>query len=96
VAAFAHLGIPIYGPLLPLIVRAVSKDKPFRREHASQALAYQLCFYGLWLILTVLCIIYEALPMNVMGVVAVLGFLLEVPQVARALRGQPPFHLTNG
>jgi uncharacterized Tic20 family protein len=92
VGALSHLGIPIYGFILPLIVWAVSEKKPFRRAHSRQALSFQCVF----LVPYVICIGLMAFgKLNALVPVTLLavGFVLEIPQVRRALAGRPPRRL---
>ena len=92
VGALAHLCIPLWGPVLPLIVREVTAQ-PFRKEHARQALPFQLCFFALWVVLVVLAVALKVVPVTALPIVALLGFLAELPQVIRALAGKPPYQL---
>ncbi|MDW3176799.1 MAG: DUF4870 domain-containing protein [Acidimicrobiia bacterium] len=86
-AAIAHLGLPLGGPILPLVLRSIRTDiAPFVRRHATIALVYQLLLIPLqaasWLYLA---IAGEDGPF--LSVVAV-GFLLQLPFIAMALSGK--------
>ena len=94
VGALAHLGVPFMGPFLPLGVGAMN-EQPFRKEHARQALTFQLGFIAIWLVVTVLTIVLAVLPPSVLPVILGIAFLAEVPQIARALSGKPPFRLAR-
>jgi hypothetical protein len=92
VAALAHLGVPCWGPVLPLIVWAVSSGRPFRRAHASQAFSFQSVFIVGWAVLTGLVmggVVGGGVPL----VVLTIAFAVELPQVARGLGGKPPRRL---
>lgn len=82
------------GPLLPLSVGGISAE-PFRKEHARQALTFQLGFFALWIVVSVLSIIVAVVPPSVMVVVLGLGFLAEMPQLACALFGRPPIRIAK-
>jgi uncharacterized Tic20 family protein len=92
VAALAHLGVPIYGLFLPLIVWAVSASKPFRRAHARQAFSFQCIFLALWVVAVGLTIFGALSPLALLSILAV-ALLIELPQVRRALVGEQPFRM---
>jgi hypothetical protein len=85
VGALAHLGVPFMGPFLPLGVWAMN-EQPFRKEHARQALTFQLGFIAIWVVISVLSILVGVLPPSVMVVVLGLGLLSEMPQIALPCR----------
>jgi uncharacterized Tic20 family protein len=45
-AVISHLGPLAGGFLVPLIVLAITKDDPFTRRHANEALNFQLTIFG--------------------------------------------------
>ena len=92
VGALAHLGIPIYGFVLPLVIWAMCRTKPFRRDHARQAFAFQ-CAFLLPYAAAVALVTFDDLDVIVLAVVLGIGFLLELPQVVRALSGRRPLGL---
>jgi uncharacterized Tic20 family protein len=92
VAALAHLGVPIYGLFLPLIVWAVSAASPFRRAHARQAFSFQCVFLALWVVAVGLTIFGLLSPLILLAIVAI-AFLFELPQVRRALAGEQPLRM---
>jgi len=92
IGALAHLGVPIYGFILPLVVWAVAKESPFRRAHARQAFSFQVGFIAVWVVGVVLMALGTLSPLVLLALLGV-GFVAELPQVARALRGQPPLRL---
>ena len=92
IAAIAHLGLPIWGFFLPLLVWATSGQDPFRRAHARQAFAFQIAFLAVWVVLVVL-MMSDVLPLSRLLAVAAVAFGLELLQVARALVRRPPLRL---
>lgn len=94
VGALAHLGVPFMEPFLPLGVGAMN-EQPFRKEHARQALTFQLAFIAIWFVVTVLTILLAVLPPSVLPVILGIAFLAEVPQITRALTGKPPLRLAK-
>ena len=106
-AGVAHLGVPLYGPVLPLGVWAVSGKDSLLRRHDSQAFSFQLVFMVMWVILIGSYLVTTALPSGapgwgpvVMVVVVGVALILEIPNVVRGLRGReplriPPFKILN-
>jgi uncharacterized Tic20 family protein len=92
VGALAHLGIPIYGFILPLVIWAMCRTKPFRRDHARQAFAFQ-CAFLVPYASAVGLVMFGDLDPIVLAVMLGIGFLLELPQVVRALSGRRPLGL---
>ena len=92
IAAVAHLGIPLYSVFCPLVVWTISASHPFRREHARQAFSMQVTFLAVWVVLVVL-MAFNVLATSVLLTVLAVGFVAELPQVARALAGRPPLRL---
>src|SRR5260370_36340855 len=88
-AALAHLGVPLYSVLLPLVVWATSGTKPFRRAHARQAFSFQCLFLVVWLIAVGLMLFGVLGPLMLVAVLAV-GLVLEFAQVVVAMAGRPP------
>ena len=86
VGALAHLGVPFMGPFLPLVIGTTSQQ-PFRKDHARQALAFQLCFMILWIPLVMLTVLAATLPPSLLPGILGLALLGEVPQIARSVRG---------
>lgn len=82
------------GPFLPLVVGAIS-EQPFRKDHARQALVFQLGFSVLWVVAVGSTIVGEVLPGWTLLILLSIGFVAEVPQIARALSGRPPFQLID-
>jgi len=86
-AAASHLGMPFWSFLLPLFVWLLSKPDSFQRIHARQAFSFQLVWLPVGFVGTVL-MIWAVEPLLLL---IALGFIIELPQVARALIGRPPF-----
>jgi hypothetical protein len=92
-AAFANLGVPIYGPFLPLLVWAVSGTKhPLARAHARTAFTFQCAFFAVY-VPTAVFVMLD--PTRILVLVVLLGgaFVLELPNVIRAVRGSNPWRL---
>ncbi len=84
--------MPIYSLFLPLIIWAVSPSHPYRRSHARQAFSFQCVFLAVWVVLVALLAMVRVGAL-VMLAVLMLGLLLEVPQVVRAMTGKPPLRI---
>jgi hypothetical protein len=89
-AAASHLGVPFWSMILPAVVWAVSPVGSFRRRHARQAFSYQLVYLPFHIGFTALMVWGPVGPLLVCMLV---GFLLELPQVGRALMGRDPLPL---
>jgi uncharacterized Tic20 family protein len=92
VGALAHLGIPICGFILPLVIWSVCRTKPFQRAHARQAFAFQCLFLVPYVAVVGLVMFGDVDPIAAAAMLG-FGFLLELPQVARALTGRPPLRM---
>jgi uncharacterized Tic20 family protein len=86
IAALAHLGVPLCGPFLPLVVWVVSSGSRFRRDHASQAFSFQCAFFVFYAVAAVFVVAGSVSPV-VLLIMLSLGALAEAPQVIRALFG---------
>lgn len=90
-AAVSHLGVPFGSVTLPAFVWLVSPVGSFRRAHARQALSYQLVYLPFHVFFTVLLMLWGSVgPLLICMLV---GFVLELPQIARALLGRNPYPL---
>jgi uncharacterized membrane protein (UPF0136 family) len=89
IAALSHLGVPIYGPLLPLGIFFGSKSSSFRQNHASQGFSFQCAFMGVYIVLFALYVV-EILDDVVIILALLAAVALEAPNVIRAMRGRPP------
>ena len=89
-AAVSHLGVPFWSLILPTIVWAVSPVGSFRRLHARRAFSYQLLYLPFHLFFTALMIWGPVGPLLICMLV---GFILELPQIARAVMGKDPYPL---
>jgi len=88
-AAVSHLGIPFWSVFVPLVVWFASPVGSLRRRRARRAFSYQLLYLPFHLVFTArMAFGGSAAPLVVCILV---GFLLELPQVARALRGKDPY-----
>lgn len=92
IAALSHLGVPFNGLFLPLIIWAASESSPFRRSHARQAFSFQVVFLSIWIVLVAYMGFGGLDPLVLLGVLG-FAFVLELPQVVRALVGRPPFRV---
>lgn len=92
IAAIAHLGVPLFGVILPLAIWATSPPGSFQRTHASQALPFQALFLALWIVLVVGMAVGSVAPTTLLIVLSS-AFVLEIPQVILALVGRPPVRL---
>lgn len=88
-AVLSHMGIPLYGPMLPMLISLKSKKGSLSRAHARQALSFQCAFLVVWVAISALAVIGLLSPLFMVGTLA-LGFALEVPQAVRAFRGDWP------
>lgn len=92
-AALSHLGMPLCGVLLPLLLSFADDARtPFCKVHVHHALGFQIRFF---LVVLVFMGLQMALPENqvvypayLLACAAALG--LEIPNVRRALAGDPP------
>ncbi len=91
-AAASHLGVPVYGPLLPLAIFFASKGKAFRQQHASRAFTFQCLFLLGWIVLVGLMAVGAIDPVVLLLVLAGV-FVVEMPNVIQALLGRPPIHI---
>ena len=91
-AALSHLGVPIYGPLLPLFLFKSRAGGRFRREHASQAFSFQCAFLLAWVVLVVLAV-SGLVGWVVLPIVLAVAFVAQLPNVARAFKGEPPLQV---
>jgi len=73
-------------------VWAVSDGKHLRRRDARQAFSLQCVFLAVWIVLVGL-MMFAAIKTSVLLGVLGLGFVVELPQVGRALAGRPPFRI---
>ena len=89
-AAVSHLGVPFWSMILPTIVWSVSPVGSFRRSHARQAFSYQLVYLPFHLCFTALMLWGPVGPLLICMLV---GFILELPQIGRALMGKKPYPL---
>ena len=89
-AAVSHLGVPFWSIILPTIVWAVSPVGSFRRIHARQAFSYQLVYLPFHLFFTALMLWG---PVGPLLICMLIGFILELPQIARAMMGKKPYPL---
>ena len=89
-AAVSHLGVPFLSMALPTIVWSVSPVGSFRRIHARQAFSYQLVYLPFHVFFTALMLWGPVGPLLICMLV---GFILELPQIARALMGREPYPL---
>ena len=89
-AAASHLGVPFWSMVLPIVVWASSPAGSFRRLHARQAFSYQLVYLPLHLCFTAVMFFGSARPLQICVLV---GFVLQLPQVARAIAGKAPYPL---
>ena len=89
-AAGSHLGVPFWSVILPAIVWSVSPMGSFRRRHARQAFSFQIVYLPLHVGFTALMLTGPVGPLLVCMLV---GFLLELPQIFRALTGRDPLPL---
>jgi uncharacterized Tic20 family protein len=89
-AAVSHLGVPFGSVLTPTIVWSVSPSGSFRRVHARQAFSYQLVYLPFHVFFTGLMLWGPVGPLLICMLV---GFVLELPQIARALLGKSPYPL---
>jgi hypothetical protein len=88
-AALAHLGVPLYSVVLPVVVYAASSGRSFRRLHARRAIPFQAVFLALWVVVIALAaggVVSWGLPPALLA----LALTLEIPNVGRALRGRLP------
>jgi hypothetical protein len=92
VAAVAYFGVPLYGPILPLILCAVSAPRSFRRLHGGVAFTQQCTFLLLYLPVVTL-FAFGVLSASVIAVLLALAFLVELPQAVRALLGRRPLRV---
>jgi hypothetical protein len=89
-AAVSHLGVPFWSLILPTVVWSVSPVGSFRRLHARQAFSYQLVYLPFHLFFTALMLWGPVGPLLICMLV---GFILELPQIARAMMGKKPYPL---
>jgi Protein of unknown function (DUF2510) len=89
-AAVSHLGVPFWSMILPTIVWSVSPVGSFRRVHARQAFSYQVVYLPFHAFFTAMMIWGRVGPLLICMLV---GFVLELPQIARALMGKAPYPL---
>jgi hypothetical protein len=100
IAAASHLGVPLYGPVLPGVIWATSSHHSFRRIHAAQAFSFQVVFIVVWVLLIGTYLVTASRPSGAPenGPFVLLGVLLitlvlELPNVVLALAGKPPLPL---
>lgn len=89
-AAASHLGVPFGSFVLPLIVWLVSDGRLFARTHAAQSFSYQLIYLPFHIAASAFLLMGRVGPLLVCMAV---GFLLETPQMVRAMLGKPPLRL---
>ena len=100
IAAASHLGVPLYGPVLPGVIWAASSNHPFRKVHAAQAFSFQVVFIVVWVLAIGAYLVTTAMPSGApelgplaLLAVALVSVALEVPNVVRALAGKQPLPL---
>lgn len=89
-AILANLGIPFFGPLLPLVVWTTHRRGGLPQRHAVQALGFQLVFTAIWLSVVVIESGRSSPNGSVLLTIFSVGFLLQLPQIARACQGRYP------
>lgn len=86
-AAASHLGVPLWSVILPLMVWMLAPAGSFRRRHARQAFSFQIVYLPVHIGFTAWML---AGPVGPLLLCMLVGFLLELPQIARALAGRDP------
>ena len=89
-AAVSHLGVPFWSLILPTVVWSVSPVGSFRRLHARQAFSYQLVYLPFHLFFTAVMLWGPGGPLLICMLV---GLILELPQIARAMMRKKPYPL---
>ena len=87
-AAMSHFGVPLWSVILPAIVWAMAPAGSFRRRHARRAFSFQVVYLPVHAGLAIYMLWGSEGPLLVC---MLLGFLLELPQAARALVGKEPY-----
>jgi hypothetical protein len=90
IAAAAHLGVPSFSVITPLIVWSLSSPGTLPRRHARQAFSYQCLYLPIHIALTALMLFGPFMPLLLC---LTAGFALELPQIALAMAGRPPLRL---
>lgn len=91
-AALAHLGVPIYGPFLPLALFWFPAPSRFRRRHASAAVSFQLVFIAAWVVIVALSALAFVSPITMLWVLLAV-FVIELPNVVGAAIGREPIRI---